>query len=292
MQSKFFVWLLFIILSFIWGSSFILMKIGLDNLSAYQVASLRILSAGVILLPFGWTAWKKIPREKKGYVFLSGLIGSFFPAFLFCLAETYIDSSLAGIINALTPLFTIMLGVIFFDLQLKKNVVVGVVIGFTGLCLLPFVGTQPVSFQYIYYSSFALIATVFYGVNVNLVGRHLKTVNALSVASLAFIFLIPASLIILFFTGFFNLPGYKILSASTLASCVLGVAGTALATILFYMLVKRAGSVIASLVTYAIPVVAILWGFLRKEWITPWQAGCLIIILGGVYMVNKKTSPR
>jgi drug/metabolite transporter (DMT)-like permease len=292
MQSKLLVWLIFLILSFIWGSSFILMKIGLDQLSAYQVASIRILSAGLILLPFGWSAWKKIPGEKKGYVFLSGLLGSFFPAFLFCLAETYIDSSLAGIINALTPLFTIILGMIFFNLQPKPNVIAGVIIGFAGLSLLPFVGVQAVSFKYLFYSSFALIATIFYGVNVNLVSRHLKTVNALSVAALAFIFLIVPSLIILWLTGFFSLPHEKIMSDSTLASCVLGIGGTAIATVLFYMLVKRAGSVLASLVTYAIPVVAILWGFLRKEWITIWQVGCLLVILSGVYLANKKSNPK
>ena len=291
MRGKWFLWLVFSTLSFIWGSSFILMKIGLDQLSAYQVASLRILSAGLILLPFGLSAWKKVPAEKRGFVILSGLLGSFFPAFLFCLAETYIDSSLAGIINALTPLFTIIIGLVFFGLQPKPRVIAGVVLGLAGLCLLPFVGNHAVSFHYLYYASFALVATVFYGVNVNLVGRHLGNINALSVASLAFMFLIIPSGLILAFTGFFSLGASQIFSASTLASCVLGIGGTAIATILFYMLVKRAGSLFASLVTYAIPIVAMLWGFLRHEWITVWQAGCLGIILCGVYLVNRKRKP-
>jgi len=81
-------WLLFIFLSAIWGSSFILMKIGLDNhLSPYQVAAIRIAAAGIVLFPVAVVAFKKIPAAKVFYVFLSGFIGSLAPAFLFCMAE-------------------------------------------------------------------------------------------------------------------------------------------------------------------------------------------------------------
>jgi len=116
-------WILFIALSVIWGSSFILMKEGMNVLSPYQVAALRIASAGIVLLPFVVKAWKQIPKNKIVAVLLSGLVGNFIPAFLFCIAEVRVDSSIAGILNALTPLFTIIVGFFFLicNPALKKS---------------------------------------------------------------------------------------------------------------------------------------------------------------------------
>ncbi|MCA6489171.1 MAG: DMT family transporter, partial [Chitinophagaceae bacterium] len=113
MRSNWISWLLFIVLCLIWGSSFYLMKVGMDQLSAYQVASLRMLTAGLVLVPFARKAWQSIPRNRVMLVMGSGLLGSFFPAYLFCLAETKIDSAIAGILNALTPLFTLLVGIFF-----------------------------------------------------------------------------------------------------------------------------------------------------------------------------------
>lgn len=129
-------WGIFLALSVIWGSSFILIKVGLQTLSAYQVAALRLLSAGLILLPVSIRQIKKLPKAKIPLIILSGLLGSFFPAFLFCLAETKIDSSLTGILNALTPIFTIITGVLFFRSTIHWRKALGVMIGFGGLCLL------------------------------------------------------------------------------------------------------------------------------------------------------------
>src|SRR5947208_17032416 len=111
-------WLLFIILSIIWGSSFILMKVGMQHLSAYEVASIRILSAGIVLLPFAIKGFKQVPKNKIGAIIIAGLLGNFFPAYLYCLAEIKIDSSLASILNALTPLCAIIIGFSFFQLKI------------------------------------------------------------------------------------------------------------------------------------------------------------------------------
>jgi len=117
MDKKLINWGIFILLSIIWGSSFLLMKIGMQagsvQLSPYQVASLRMVFAGIVLVPFAFKALKQIPKNKLGLVILSGIIGSFIPAYLFCIAETKIDSALAGILNSLTPLFTIIVGMVF-----------------------------------------------------------------------------------------------------------------------------------------------------------------------------------
>ncbi len=262
------------------------MKIGLEVLSPYQVAALRMISAGIILLPFAVTAYKKIPRNKIGIIFLSGILGSFFPAFLFCIAEVKIDSSLAGILNALTPLFTILIGVMFFKTKVSANRYTGVVIGFVGLSLL-FLSKGNITLTYISYALLVLLATIFYGINVNLVGIYLQQTGSLHTASLAFGMLIPPSLIILWMTSYFNNPLLeKSFLFATGASIVLGVFGTALASVLFYVLVKRSGGLFASTVTYGIPFVAVFWGMLSGEKITLPQVGCLAIILVGVYLAN------
>ena len=287
MKDKLINWGIFILLSLIWGSSFKLMKVGMVSLSPYEVAALRMLSAGLVLLPFSISAIKKVPASGRSLIIVSGLLGSFFPAFLFCIAETRIDSSLAGILNALTPLFTIVVGVMFFNLQVSFMKYVGVLIGFTGLTLL-FIAKGNIDITYISFSMLILIATLMYGLNVNLISKHLTGIGSLNIASLAFSFLIIPSGIILYFTGYFSKPLLQPhMLTATLASAVLGIFGTALASIIFYVLVKRAGGVFASMVTYGIPFVAVFWGLLSGETINLLQVGCLIIILTGVYMANR-----
>lgn len=288
MRDKIINWGIFILLSIIWGSSFILMKEGMHVLTPYQVASIRILSAGLILTPFALKALKQIPQNKWLLVILSGLLGNFFPAYLFCIAETEIDSSLAGILNALTPMFTILVGISFFQLKANSTKILGVIIGFIGLCLLMLSGKE-VSFNNLSYAGLVLLATLCYGINVNMVGRYMKEVGSLNIASLAFVFLIIPSAIILYFNGYLELEltNTSVLKATS-ASFILGVLGTAFASIIFYMLVKRAGTLFASMVTYGIPFVAVFWGLLDGEKITLLQVGCLGVILCGVYLVNKK----
>jgi drug/metabolite transporter (DMT)-like permease len=279
-------WTIFIILSLIWGSSFKLMKMGMEQLSAYQVAALRMLSAGIVLLPFTVNAIKNIERNKIGVVILSGLMGSFFPAFLFCIAETRIDSSLAGILNALTPLFTIVIGVATFGMTVSSERYVGVIIGFIGLCLL-FISRGNITLSYLSFSFLVILATIFYGVNVNIISKHLSGTGSLNIAAVAFSFLIVPSALVLLYTGFFSLKfGSETIYATT-ASSVLGVFGTAIASIMFYVLVKRAGGLFASTVTYGIPFVAVAWGLVSGETITFLQVVCLGIILVGVFMANR-----
>ncbi len=286
-SHRLFSWLIFAALSLIWGSSFILMKVGLQTLTAYQVAALRILSAGVFLLPVAVKQLGKIPKEKLGLVILSGLAGSFFPAFLFCIAETRIDSALTSILNALTPIFTIIIGASFFKTSIPRRKVLGVLICFGGLCLL-FLSKGKIDLSYLSYSSLVLLATICYGFNANLVHRYLKNIGSLNIAAFAFAFLIIPAFLILYLSGFFSLPltnNYYMYSIG--AGIILGVLGTAVASVIFYMLVKRAGIIFTSMVTYVIPFVAILWGLLYNEHVTVLDLGCLAIILSGIYTTNK-----
>jgi drug/metabolite transporter (DMT)-like permease len=290
MEIKTSKWLLYGLLCLIWGSSFILIKIGLQHLNAWQVASIRILSAGLVMLPFAFRGWKRVPKNKIATVILSGVLGNFFPAFLYCLAEVKIDSSLASIFNALTPLCAIVIGIAFFQLKVTPVKITGVVIGFIGLALLPFTAEGNINFENLSYSSLVLIATICYGTNVHVISRYLRDLSSIDIASVALSSFIVPSILVLAGTGFFSLPllqnGFPV---SVLCSFILGAFGTALASVWFYALVKTAGSIFASLVTYGIPFIAVLWGLIFGEIITILEIGCLLIILAGVYIVNKRT---
>lgn len=289
MNNKLYHWLLFIALSFIWGSSFILMKEGLNGLSPFQVASIRIITSGLVLLPIAIRYFNKIPGNKLLFIFLSGTLGSLLPAYLFCIAEQVIDSALAGVLNSLTPIFVIICGALFFQSKTPLNKIIGIVIAFTGSALLCL--AQPGFGQHnnFAYTSLIIMATLLYGYNVNMVHRHLADIPSLHIAAIALSLNAIPAFAVLWFTGYFN---HNNLSSTilwpTIFSCILGVFGTAIATVLFYVLLKRAGAVFASMVTYGIPIVAIFWGIIYGEKVGWLDALSLLIILSGVYIANKK----
>lgn len=259
------------------------------HLSAYQVASLRIISSGLILLPIAYKSYRQIPANKILFTFLSGTLGSLLPAYLFCIAEERIDSALAGVLNSLTPIFVIIVGAIFFQNKTSFNKVLGILIAFAGTILLFL--SQP---DFSAHSNgmdviLIVIATIMYGININMVRRHLNEIPSLQIASLALSLNAIPALIVLYFTGYFkyDLMDHGILF-STGYSCILGICGTAIASVMFYMLIKRSGTVFSSMVTYAIPIVAIGWGIVYGEKIGWKQIGSLVIILAGVYVANRK----
>lgn len=284
-------WGLFIVLTLIWGSSFILMKEGLVKLTAYQVAALRIFSSGVVLMPIALRQFRKIPKDKIKYIVFSAAVGSFIPAFLFCVAEEHINSSLAGILNALSPLFSILIGVMFYEMKASPQKIGAVLIGFVGLCLL-FISKDGFKIDNeIGYSLLVVLATVGYGLSGNYIAHHLKEIGSVNIAAIAFsVLAIPAGLILLV-TGYFQADwSDAAFIKSSLAGVVLGVMGTAIAQILFYTLLRRTNVILTSMVTYTIPFVAILWGVWYGETITMMQIACLVLILSGVYFANRKTA--
>lgn len=286
-------WLIFITLSIIWGSSFVLMKEGLVSLSPYQVASLRIVFSGVVLLPTALKFFRHVPKDKVFIIFLSGLLGSLLPAYLFCIAEEGIDSALAGTLNSLTPIFVIITGALIFKSKASANKVLGIIVSFTGSILLLLSKGHMQENQNLLYISYVVLATIFYGINVNMVHRYLHNIGSLQIAAVALTLNAIPALIVLAATGYFSLPlTEKGVLLSTGAAAVLGIMGTAVASIIFYMLVKRAGAVFASMVTYGIPVVAIIWGVIYKEDVGWKQVLCLALILAGVYVANRKAKEK
>ncbi|WP_158538621.1 DMT family transporter [Chitinophaga skermanii] len=278
--------LIFILLALTWGSSFILMKIGLQSFSSNQVASMRLLAAGISLLPFFFYFIRKTPRGKLPVIILSGLLGNGIPAYLFCLAETQIDSSLAGILNSLTPLFALLSGIVLFKAPMVKKQLIGICVGLIGVVgLFAVKGIQ--TNEYWYYSFFVIAACICYGLNIALVHHYLKGYSSLQLGSIALFFMAIFALPILLFSDIkaaFQTGATPWESLG--ASAVLGIMGTGVASVLFYQLIKRAGGMMASMVTYALPVVAIGWGFVAGESISWLQVVCMGIILSGVYLAN------
>ena len=280
-------WFIFVALSLIWGSSFILMKKGLEHLSSYQVASIRIIASGLVLSPIAVKAVRNLPKEKIWYVFLSGLFGSLLPAYLFCMAEEGIDSSLAGVLNSLTPIFVIIIGALFFGMKTGTQKLIGILIAFSGSVLLFL--SQPGFARESHFGDVLLIvlATVMYGLNVNMVRRFLTQLPSMQVAAVALgLNAIPAAAV-LWYSGYFrsNFSDAGILSSS-FYSCILGVFSTAIASVIFYVLIKKAGPIFSSMVTYGIPFVAIGWGLYYGETVGWKQVGSLCVILTGVWIAN------
>jgi drug/metabolite transporter (DMT)-like permease len=293
-NKKFINWLIFGALSIIWGSSFILMKISLDNhLGPYQIASLRIVFAGLILLPITVKNIKNIPRNKLFLVFISGTLGSLLPAFLFCLAEEGIESSLAGTLNCLTPIFAIITGAIFYKTRVSTNKIAGILIAFIGSILLLFSRGHLQENQQLIFICFVVLAAFLYGFNVNMVTKHLLMISPLNLAAISLSLNAIPAFLVLIATSFFSLSfsNHQLLIAVG-AAAFMGIMGTAFAIILFYTLVKRAGGIFASMVTYGIPFVAIAWGIFYGEVYYFKQVLCLLIILFGVYWGNKKTGKQ
>ena len=276
---------MFFALSLVWGSSFILMKEGARSLSGWQIGAVRIFSASLVFLPFAIVYIRKIPANKLPLVLLTGLLGNLFPAFLFGIAiQQEIESSLAGILNSLTPLFVIVIGALFFKKLVPAKKVIGVLIGFAGLVLLS-ITKGPVTLSGLGFTLLILLATLFYGLNVNLITAYLKGLNPFHIASVSIAFLIvPTGLFLLFHPVSFATTEMRY---SILAVVTLGIMGSSVATVLYYALIKRSGGLFASLVTYIIPIVAIFWGLLAGETMGPVQIGCLGIILVGVFLANR-----
>jgi drug/metabolite transporter (DMT)-like permease len=281
-------WGIFVLLCIIWGSSFILMKASKEELTWAQIASLRIFSAGIVMLPFALFVFSKIPSKKMPLVIISAICGNLLPAYLFAGAiAKNIDSSLAGILNSLTPICVVVTGIVFFRSKIEGRKILGVVIGFAGLTLLTLAGKKGISFENVEYTLWILLATVLYGLNINIVGNYLKDVNPIHLAMVSISFMIIPTAIVLWQQNFLQLSfDDNEIMLAVIYSVMLGIVGSAIATALFYVLVKKAGGLFASLVTYGIPFVALAWGFVYGENITILQIACLGIILCGVYLAN------
>lgn len=290
MNQKFLSWLIILALVITWGSSFILIKRGLEYFSAIEVGAIRVVITFLSLLPFALPKLGKITKTDFYWLSLSGIMGSLLPAFLFALAQTGIDSGTAGLLNSLTPLFTLIVGFLLFGLKSRLINIVGVFVGLAGaIGLISVSGGNAFSFN-LKYSSFIVLATIFYAINVNLIKAKLKHINSLTITSITFFCAgIIASIILFSMTDVVEqLQNEPQAWIGLMYIAILALIGTALAMIAFNLLIKITSPIFASSVTYLIPLVALMWGFSDGEYFSLQHIIWIAMIIGGVVLVNKK----
>ena len=280
-------WVYLIILSLVWGSSFILIKKALIGLTALQVGSFRIIFAALFLILVGFKSISRLTRRQWKWIVISGFLGSFFPVYLFAFAETEIDSAIASILNATTPILTLIFGGLFFKAVFTQNKILGVIIGLLGTIGLIYSGATINPDQNYLYSLFVVIAAGCYAMNVNILKTRMSDISPLGIAAGNFSVLLVPALLILFFTGFFDQQVSGEIELSVIYVAILGVIGTGVAMIIFNKLVQISDPVFTTSVTYTIPVVALGWGVLDGEVFSFWQLVSALVILVGVFIVNR-----
>jgi drug/metabolite transporter (DMT)-like permease len=287
-------WAILFSLVLVWGSSFILIKKSLLYFSALEVGLLRVVITFLFLLPLAIKNISKVKRKQKYYLLISGVVGSLFPSLLFAFAESGIDSGLAGSLNSLTPLFTLLIGLGFFRFKSRWYNIAGVFIGMVGALGLIYTSGGGEFMFNLKYAVLVVIATVCYAFNVNFIKSFMKDIDSITITVLTFYYIgFPATLYILFFTDvpvrFFH--GQDVWAGLGYLS-ILSIVGTGLALMFFNRLIKISSPVFASSVTYLIPVVAIIWGLVDGEALKPAYVLWFLLILFGVFLVNAKPYHR
>jgi len=273
-----------------WGSSFILIKKGLEGLTPVQVGAFRVLVTAIILIIVGFKRLKVIPKSAWKWLGVSGLIGTLFPSILFAYAETEIDSAIASILNSTVPLLALLVGVFYFKSQFIKSQFLGVIIGLIGSLVLILISANINSNQNYWYATLPVIASLMYAFNANIIKTYLQHLSALGIASASFLILLLPAVIILYFTGFFDAEYLAKDNTQTalMYVVILALFGTAAAKIIFNRLIQLSNPVFSTSVTYLIPIVALFWGILDGEEFNFWQLLAGGIILLGVYLSNNK----
>ena len=286
-------WGTLIILSIIWGSSYILIKKGLTGLTPIQLGSLRVIVTTILIAPIGYQKIKKIPKEKLKWVAFSAFVGSFLPAYLFAFAETEISSSVTAVMVSLTPLFTLLISVIVFGEELLKKQVLGVIVGFLGIIVLINNELLESSFSLLYVM-FVIIAAFCYAINANVLKYKLPNIPALGIVFMSFLFMFIPAFIILCFSDFpfADFASNPLIIESIIYIIILALFGTAIAKVLYIKLLAISTPVFSVSTTYLMPIIAIFWGLLDGESFQPIQFIGTLIILMGVYLVTKKKAPK
>ncbi|MCI5055982.1 MAG: EamA family transporter [Flavobacteriales bacterium] len=281
-------WMTLVGLAILWGSSFLLMKRGLESFDNISIACYRIFVSSLVLLPLALKHLKKLFTNKYFLPLLVvGLLGNAIPAFLFTKAQTKIDSSLAGMLNCLVPIFTFLIGVVVFKLNVKRKNFIGILIGLIGvIALLYFKSSGQINGD-ITYSLFVVVATICYAISVNVIKVYLQELEATLVTGLAFLCVGPLAGVLLFTSTDFMTEVQMAGALPNLGYVTfLAIFCTALAVVIFNQLIKHTSALFASSVTYMIPVVAIVWGAIDGEAVGWFVIPCILAILYGVRLVN------
>lgn len=285
-------WAILIFLALVWGSSFILIKRGLLAFTPSQVGGLRLTVAGLVAIPLVWGKARQVPSKAWIWIIVVGIVGNAIPAVLFPFAETKLNSATVGVLNSMSPVFVLIFGFLFFQFRFSVLQVIGVAMGFGGVLMLILLGDQKISLEdNLIYAGAAILATVGYGLTTNVMKRYLNEVPATIAPTFALLFMgIPFAIYLIIdgnLAEAFATHGQQAWISLGYIT-ILGALGTALALVLFYRLIQISDPIIAASVTYLIPIVALFWGWVDGESLTSLQYAGISIILGGVWLVNRK----
>ena len=283
-------WLILLALGLVWGSSFILIKKALIVFSPNQVATMRLSISALAFLPFLLVNFRKVDWSKWKYLVIVGACGSTIPAFMFSTAQTQISSSITGILNSLTPLFTLTLGILIFGRKGNLMQFGAVVLGLIGAAMLILMGSPANALSgNLWYSLLIIIATICYATSGNTVGSYLNDMPSLIISSVSFsIFGYPA-LVYLFTTDFTHRMQTDPFAWTALGYvAILAIFGTVVASVFFFMLVQWTNPLFSSMVTYLIPIIALAWGVIDGEMITIWHFIGMGLILSGIYLSKRR----
>ena len=281
-------WLLLLLLAIIWGSSYILIKKGLEVFSAVQVGSLRIAITSLTFVPIFVSRYKEIDWSKFKYFCVVGFAGSLIPAFLFAFAQTKISSSLNGVLSSLTPIFTLLLGILFFRSPFIWSKIIGIILGLAGTCFLILFGNKIGIGGNAIFGLLVVLACAFYATSLNTVNAYLRDIDAVLTSTAAFIIVGIPAIIFLYSSGFLETISSHDQAWQALGYIsLLSFFGTFIGSILFFKLVIISNAVFASLVSYLIPIVALFWGFVDGEIINWYHIAGMVLILTGVYITKK-----
>jgi len=295
-KTTLWVWGVLLLLAFVWGSSFILMKTAMFDghgskvYSPLEVAALRISIAAIVMLPISLRHLKSITRDKWIWLIVTGTLGNLLPAYLFTTAQTELPSAVVGMLNSLTPLFTMIVAVLVFSTALSRKQISGLVIGFIGAAILIMSGGNLFEAgEEVAWGACGKVAlaTLFYGISVNVLKEKLMGVPSVAIAAIALLLVLVPCLIGLGYSNVietFNTNDSGVISM--VAIFVLSVFGTAGALVLFNSLIKWTNALTASSVTYIIPLFAAMWGWLDGEVLTGVHLLGGGVILCGVALVN------
>ncbi len=281
-------WGILIFLSIIWGTSYILIKKGLEVFPFEQVASIRLGVSALLLLPYLAWQFRKINWSRWPLLIVVGLTGTGLPSFLFPIAQTQISSSSAGILNSLTPVFTLLIGALFFRSKVSLLKFLGVVFGLLGAVFLIASGKQSGTEGNIWYGAFVVLATVCYGTSSNIVAFRLRDMNPISISATSFVMVGLPALGYLFQTDFVSRMQTQPEAWTALGYIsLLAFMSTVMASIIFFQLVHRTNPVFASTVSYIVPAIAVMWGLFDGEVVGIFHLLAMALILIGVYLSRR-----
>jgi drug/metabolite transporter (DMT)-like permease len=282
-------WFYLVLLALIWGSSFILMKHALKGFSPLQVGSLRIVFTSVIILIWGFKRLKNIQVRHWKAIALIAVFATMIPALLFPMAIKHVDSSITAVINAVTPLNTVIIGFLIFGFTFRKDQILGVIIGFLGTVSLILIGADTHPNQNYYYAIFVVISSLGYALNVNLIKSKLYDLDPLSITVGPFALVLLPMLFVLWYSGFYDTyQGTTVQNNALIYLGILALVGTAISKVIFNKLVQISSPVFATSVTYLIPIVALIWGMWDGEQLVFGQFIAGAVILFGVFLANRK----